>query len=79
MEQTAIQKEIVSFVEDYVAQYPAKNGTPPMWRKPLVAFADANDPYIQDLPHLISDRHMLPQDFLPHPTVVISCFLPLLP
>ncbi|MBE6939864.1 MAG: epoxyqueuosine reductase [Ruminococcaceae bacterium] len=78
-EQTAIQREIVSFVEDFVARYPAENGTPALWRKPLVSFADARDPYIQNLPQLINERHMLPQDFLPSATVVISCFFPFLP
>ena len=77
-EMTPIQKEIVAFVEAFVARYPTENGTPALWRKPLVSFADANDPYIQNLPTLINDRHMLPQDFLPHPTVVISCFFPFL-
>ena len=79
MEQTTLQKEIVAFVQQYVAQYPQVNEIGALWRTPLVGFADADDPYIQNLPQLNTDRHLLPQDFMPHPTVVISIFVPFLP
>ena len=79
MEQTALQKEITAFIRDFAAQYPASHGLAPMWRTPLVGFADACDPYIQNLPRLNTDRHLLPQDYMEHPTVVISVFIPFLP
>lgn len=79
MEQTTPQRQITAFIEQYVAQYPEENGIPALWRTPLVGYADAFDPYIQNLPALITDRHMLPQDFMSHPTVVISVFVPFRP
>lgn len=79
MEQTALQKEITAFVRQYVARYPQENNMDSLWRTPLVGFADADAPYIQNLPQLITDRHLLPQSFMAHPTVVISIFVPFRP
>ena len=52
---------------------------PLLWKKPLVRFADAHDPYFACLRELIRPDHHMPQDFLPGANTVISWFLPFLP
>ena len=49
-----------------------------LWKKPLVRFADARDPYFEKLRELIRPDHHMPQDFLPGAKTVISWFLPFL-
>ena len=50
-----------------------------IWKKPIVRFADADDPYFPFLKELIRPDHHLPQDFLPGAKTVVSWFLPFLP
>lgn len=71
-----LKEKILELVVEYVKAYPANNGTPDMWRTPLVGFADVNDPYIRDLPEIVTKGHQMPEDFMEHPTVVISYFIP---
>ena len=67
---------IEKLVTDYVERYREENELPMLWRTPLVGYADAKDPYIQDLPKIVTEVHKLPQDFMENPSVVISYFIP---
>lgn len=50
-----------------------------IWKKPIIRFADADDPYFPFLRELIRSDHHLPQDFLPGAKTVVSWFLPFIP
>lgn len=52
---------------------------PLIWKKPIVGFADANDPFFPSLRELIRPDHHLPQDFLKDAATVICWFVPFLP
>lgn len=67
-----IRNYIVSFVEDY----PAKNGMERIWRTPLVGYADVNLPFVRNLKEIVTEVHMMPEDVLENPKVVISYFIP---
>ena len=49
-----LKEKILELVVEYVKSYPVNNGTPDMWRMPLVGFADVNDPYIRALPEVVA-------------------------
>ena len=71
-----LKERITELVREYVKEYSSKNGTPEMWRTPLIGFADANDPYIRALPEIVTEKHQMPETFMEHPNVVISYFIP---
>lgn len=49
------------------------------WGTPLIGFADARDEGFQKLKNELIPGHLLPEEILQRPTVVISYFLPFLP
>lgn len=51
----------------------------PIWKKPIVRFADANDPGFLELRRIVDEGHYMPQDYLPGAKNVLSWFLPFLP
>lgn len=57
----------------------ASQDQPILWKKPIVGFADARDPYFPSLRELIRPDHHLPQDFLPGAKTVMVWFVPFLP
>lgn len=57
----------------------AAQNQPIIWKKPIVRFSDAEDPFFPSLRELIRPDHHLPQDFLPEARTVISWFIPFLP
>lgn len=71
-----LKEKIKELVTSYVKAYPSNNGTPEMWRTPLVGFADVNDPYIRALPEIVTKEHQMPEDFMEDPKVIISYFIP---
>ncbi len=76
LEGQKLKEAIGNLVAEYVMNYQEEKGIPKLWRTPLVGFADAYDPYIQNLKNIVSDRHKLPQDFMENPKVVITYFIP---
>ena len=50
-----------------------------IWNKPILRFADAEDPYFEKFRELIRPDHHMPRDFLPEARTVISWFMPFLP
>lgn len=49
---------------------------PDLFRKPIVAFSDADDPRYEELKTLIGDWHCNPEEILPGAKSVISYFVP---
>lgn len=76
MKGTELKEKIAGLVREYVKIYPSENGTPEMWRIPLVGFADVNDPYIRALPQIVAEGHQMPEDLMGNPNVIISYFIP---
>ncbi|MEG1930292.1 MAG: epoxyqueuosine reductase [Anaerovorax sp.] len=71
-----LKEEIRRNIINYVAQYETAYGLDGIWRKPLVGFADAKSPYIQNLKNLIGRDHEMPQDVMKDAKVVIAIFIP---
>lgn len=71
-----LKKKIEDIVIEYVAKYPEENGTPDIWRTPLVGYADAKEGYIRTLKEVVIDTHAMPEDFLEGANVVIAYFIP---
>lgn len=52
-----LKKEIIAYITEFFREFPEKEKVPNVWNTPIVGFADAMDPYIQNLPKLISPSH----------------------
>ncbi len=68
--------QIVLFIEEYIREYQARDDIATCYGMPLVGFADANHPYIRNLPDLISPTHVLPQNILEDARIIIAYFVP---
>ncbi len=71
-----MKKQIEEFIKNYIKEYQSREGISTEYGAPLVGFADAHHPYIQNLPRLISPTHVLPQDVLPDARIIISYYIP---
>ena len=60
-----MKTQIIEFIEQYIEDYQNRDAIATEYGRPLVGFADAQHPYIQNLPELIGPTHALPQDVLP--------------
>jgi epoxyqueuosine reductase len=67
------------FITDIINTETAGANTVTGYRKPLVGFADAEDPRFAELRRVVEPTHMLPADLLPGARSVISFFLPFAP
>lgn len=70
------KQKITEFIERYIEAYQARDEIATIYGKPIVGFADAAHPYIQNLPALISLTHELPQNVLPDASIIIAYFVP---
>ncbi len=71
-----MKKEIVEYIKEYIEEYQRRDSIATQYGQPLIGFADAWHPYIQNLPKLISTSHDLPQDVLPDAKTIIAYFIP---
>lgn len=72
----SIQPEnIREIIESYVQSYPRAQQVPDYWRKPLAAFARADDRF-RILPGIAASDHALPEELLPGTRTVIVFFVP---
>ena len=71
-----LKSKITKIIQKYVQQYQQKANITSQWSEPLVGFADANHPDIFKLKELISVKHVMPQEVIENPTVVIAYFVP---
>ncbi len=63
-------------VEGVVLQWGRERAAEPMWRKPLVAAASADDPLFPQLRRVAAPDHALPADLLPGARTVVVFFIP---
>ena len=71
-----MKQEITDYIKAFVSEYENRAEIATKYGVPLVGFADANHPYIQSLPELISPTHELPQNILPDARIIIAYFIP---
>lgn len=69
-------EDIRNLIEDFVGEYEEKKYCSTMWKKPIVAFADANDFLFKDLKTIIDRSHKMPNELLPNARSIISYFIP---
>ncbi len=72
MDKRSIEREIARFVKSY----PERTSAETHWKRPLVAFASAQDPLFPKLKEWVRPSHALPRDLLPTAKTVIAYFLP---
>lgn len=73
-----LKKEIIAYITEFFREFPEKEKVPNVWNTPIVEFADAMDPYIQNLPKLISPSHGLPQQVMEEAKTVLVYYAPFL-
>lgn len=71
-----MKQQILNFIRDFVSEYQKRDTIATCYGDPVVGFADAWHPYIQNLPRLISPTHELPQNVLPDAKTIIAYFVP---
>ncbi len=71
-----MRDDIEKLIIRFVAEYPQKAGSETVWKKPLIAYAAADDELFLSLRKVVSPSHALPGDFLPGAKTVIAYFLP---
>lgn len=70
-------KEIITdYIVDFVSKYENSKSIVTKYRKPLVRFASVNHPDIYKLKEATFDKHLMPNDVLENPTIIIAYFVP---
>ncbi len=64
-----MREEITDFIKEYV-----KDAS--HLREPLVGFANCSSPMIPELKRVVMPGHLMPEDILSDPKIIISYFLP---
>ena len=67
---------IVRTICETVASHGRSSGMGSMWRRPLVAFASADDPRFLQLQQAVSPSHLMPEDLLAGAKTVVCFFIP---
>lgn len=75
-QQQTIAQIITDEITDFTARYCRRDSIATEFGEPLVGFADAMRPEIQELPSIIDSEHLRPQDIMPDASVIISYFVP---
>ncbi|KAJ6252901.1 iron-sulfur cluster-binding protein-related [Anaeramoeba flamelloides] len=68
-------KYIKGIIKNEIASYKSPIGDD-LYREPLVAVASSHDPLFFKLKKIVHDKHLMPNDIVPHAKSVISFFLP---
>lgn len=71
-----MKRQISELIKNYISDYQNREGIATCYGEPLVGFADAWHPYVQNLPRLISPSHELPQNVLPDAKIIIAYYVP---
>ena len=64
------------FIQSYISAYQEREEIATRYGEPLIGFADAWHPYIQNLPQIVSPTHELPQNVLPDARTIIAYYVP---
>jgi len=68
--------KLQSLINHYVKHYSDTRNIKTIWKKPLVAYADALDTMFYNLKGIVSPSHALPTDLLPQAKTVVTYFIP---
>ena len=71
-----MKQRLLHFIQSYISAYQEREAIATRYGEPLIGFADAWHPYIQNLPQLISPTHELPQNILPDARTIIAYYVP---
>lgn len=79
--QTAPDKEILrqqmeERIWRFLLSFREEHQLPPLWRRPLIGFADTDHPGFLRLRQAVLPDHALPQEILPDCRTAVVCFLP---
>ncbi|WFA10050.1 hypothetical protein [Tissierella sp. Yu-01] len=69
-------KKIEKLIIDYVNEYMKNTEIKTRWKKPLIAFASADDSLFHKLKEVANPNHLMPKDILHGAKSVITYFLP---
>ena len=75
MKNAVTPDDLRNLIENFVAEYPQKEGERNIWRKPLLATAKADERF-DVLPRIAADDHSLPKDLLATAKSVVVVFVP---
>ena len=71
-----MKQQLTHFIQSYISAYQQREEIATCYGEPLVGFADAWHPYIQNLPQVVSTTHELPQNILPDAKIIIAYYVP---
>ncbi|MEG2037599.1 MAG: epoxyqueuosine reductase, partial [Ruthenibacterium sp.] len=71
-----MREKLEKLLSDLLLEYCREKQMDPLWRTPLVGFADARAEGFGDLRRIVDPEHALPRELLPEATIVLSYFLP---
>lgn len=71
-----MKQAVTEFITDYIRSYQERDAIATSYGEPIVGFADAWHPYIQNLKQIISPTHELPQNILPDAKIIIAYYIP---
>jgi epoxyqueuosine reductase QueG len=71
-----MREKIEKLIRNFIGDYKKTTNKGEIWREPLIAFADANDPLFLQLKTIINKDHKLPNEILSNAATVISYFIP---
>ena len=71
-----MKQQIRELIQTYISNYQKREEIATEYGAPLVGFADAWHPYIQNLPQLIGGSHELPQNVLTGAKIIIAYYVP---
>ncbi len=72
-----MKEKIIKVIENFPLKYAQDKDLKTGFRKPLIKFADAEDPIFNKLKEAAGSQHALPAELLPDAATVISYFIPL--
>ncbi len=71
-----MKEKIQSIIKEFVFSYQNNEDITTKWKEPLIAYADAEDKMFHKLKEVVSETHLLPEDFLSDAKTVIAYFIP---
>lgn len=71
-----MKDRINRWISEFIAEYSKQSEISTEWGEPIVGFADAYSPYIQNLPGAYQQLPRRPQDIMEDAASVIAYFVP---
>lgn len=71
-----LRETVTNIIKKYIMEYEKKPEITSKWGEPLVGFADANSSEIPKFREIAYAEHIMPDEVLENPTVIISYYVP---